>query len=712
MIGLLCMLSWLTAGVTAPSAVATPSATLGGFSFSGAGDGHGVGMSQWGARGYAVNGWSAESILRHYYTGSATARFTSGPLRVWLADVGTQTTFSTSGAIPVTADSNPGGVTVNSAAGQLSITRDGAGLLSLTQAGQPLITSVVGPVVVRVGQAPPSTCSSAGSPLVNLPCVQLAATGRSYGFGSLEFSATASGIRVVERDLSAQQYLYGLAEVPSSWPAEALKAQVVAARSYALHKQLVSGDNRADCSCTVRGTPADQAFGGLSKLAEGSYGPVWQSAVDITAGIVISADGTTPLLALYSASSGGRTESNEDAFGGSPLSYLRSVPDPGDLVPGNPWAAWGFSIPAASMQAYLDADSRTAVGNLSGLEVNGPFTAAGRPEQVRIIGSARTVSVPVWTFTSVINASAPSSQSFPSTLFSLSREPFARSVTGGAFVAAGADAVSPLTVIGSGAGSASEVRVVRSDGSSAGDFSPYSSFGGGVRVAFCIDPTGRPLILTAPGPGGSSDIRLYSLTGMLVAKFQAFPDFYGGAFVACGRVGPGGTDRLVVSADAGGGPAVRTFTFAGVQTGAFYAYDAGFGGGVRVAVGALIANGRQQIVTGTGAGGGNVVQVVDGVETADQRVIPNSRFVASTSGDGVYVGALSDAPLGAVIIGSGDGPHAAEVEVRRLDGTRLLSKQVFANGLWGGGARVSWSPELGVVAGTGSNSWPNVRLVP
>ncbi len=105
------------------------------------------------------------------------------------------------------------------------------------------------------------------------------------------------------------RYLYGLAEVPSSWPSAALEAQVIAARTYALERARTRRADEAGnpCRCNVVGSVADQHYEGWSheRADRQSVGGRWSDAVDRTAGRALTVDGQ-PIMARYSASHGAR----------------------------------------------------------------------------------------------------------------------------------------------------------------------------------------------------------------------------------------------------------------------------------------------------------------------------------------------------------------------------------------------------------------------
>ncbi|WP_274650010.1 SpoIID/LytB domain-containing protein [Paenibacillus humicola] len=139
--------------------------------------------------------------------------------------------------------------------------------------------------------------------------------GRSYR-GQFELSGFNSKLAVIN-ELPFEQYLYSVvgAEMPASWPAEALKAQAVAARSYALFQGF--GFQVAQ----VVDTTISQAYNGI-----GSEQPATTAAVDATKGEVAVADGK-PIEAVFTASAGGATADASEVWG-SDVSYLKSVPSP------------------------------------------------------------------------------------------------------------------------------------------------------------------------------------------------------------------------------------------------------------------------------------------------------------------------------------------------------------------------------------------------
>ncbi|HEY7933170.1 MAG TPA: SpoIID/LytB domain-containing protein [Solirubrobacteraceae bacterium] len=310
----------------APRAPAAGSSVL---QITGAGDGHGVGMSQEGALGFAQHGWSYRSILAHYYTGTSLGQQTPGTqVRVLLSAGRTRASFS--GA------SLAAGHPLNQAA-VYTVTLTGHGV------------TLRGPGVAI--SAPSLSVTGSGS-------LQLRATAEngvvngSYR-GALGFTRSGGGLDVINT-LSLEDYVRGTiaAEMPASWPAAALDAQAVASRTYAITAQ-AGPRGLFDVYTDTR----SQMYRGVAGET-----PATNSAAAATAGTVVTYKGR-PAITFFFASSGGKTENVQDAFGGSAEPWLRGVSDPFD---GGPQHHWSVSMSFASASARLAGLLR---GSFRGIEV-------------------------------------------------------------------------------------------------------------------------------------------------------------------------------------------------------------------------------------------------------------------------------------------------------------------------------------------------------
>ncbi len=282
------------AGATAASARAQVSWVVHGHGF-----GHGVGMSAYGAYGYALHGKGYKFILGHYYPGTALGTI-SGPnvVRVLLSTTSGDVTFSEATSACHT---------------KLEPTRTYEAHLFDNQ------------VVLRTsGGKPLARCGgklrAAGAGVINIG-------GLGRYRGALETVPNESGELNVVNALAVDQYVKGVIpnESPPSWPMAELKAQAVASRSFALTGG-VEGDDYDLYSDT-----RSQVYKGL----ESEY-TTSDEAEEQTAGQVLTYEGKIAET-LFSACSGGKTESMQNVFG-TAVPYLVGVPDPYDsLCPLHEW---------------------------------------------------------------------------------------------------------------------------------------------------------------------------------------------------------------------------------------------------------------------------------------------------------------------------------------------------------------------------------------
>ncbi len=210
------------------------------------------------------------------------------------------------------------------------------------------------------------------------------------------------------------------------------------------------------------------------------------------------------------------------------------------------------------------------------------------------------------------------------------------------------------------------------------NFMAYATnFRGGVNVATGdVTGDGYDDIVTAPGAGGGPDIKVYNgVTGQLVREFLAYEaGFTGGVRVATGDINGDGKADIITGAGTGGGPLVKVFSGStGQLLSMFMAYDPSFRGGVSVSAGDVSGDGRADIVTGAGIGGGPHVKAFDGRSLKEFRSFfaydPSFRggvtvAAGDTNGDG-----KADIITGA---GPGGGPN-----VRVYDGGTMALLQNF-----------------------------------
>jgi stage II sporulation protein D len=335
----------------ASSCYAAPAGSGTLFLFNGHGLGHGVGMSQYGAYGYAENGWSYDQILAHYYPGTSLGQAPLSTIRVLLANG--KKKLSVSSALPFTVADGTG-ATHTLPAG--SVVLDPS--LELAVDGQP-----------PQQLAPPLTFSpGAGGTL---------ALGRSYR-GRIVVDVVDGKLRAIDV-VGIEQYLYGVvpAEMPPSWSPAALEAQAVAARSYAIATRAVAA-------------PFDVYADGRSQLylGVGAEKPSTTAAVDATAGQVLFYDGQVATT-FFSSTSGGQTESAADVWGGQQLPYLVSVPDPYDVI--SPYHDWGpVPVTAQTIRQSLKVPGKV-------VDATTTPNPAGRVAQLSIVsiakGAASTPSI-------------------------------------------------------------------------------------------------------------------------------------------------------------------------------------------------------------------------------------------------------------------------------------------------------------------------------
>jgi SpoIID/LytB domain protein len=364
----------MAAPLAATAAAATP-----GWALHGSGWGHGIGMSQYGAMEMARDGYKAPQILAHYYTGT-----TYNAVRddMWVnvnivygassVSAKSSALLSGGGSFQVTA----GSTVMNGQNGDVVQFSRSGGLVTATCGGCTTRTSLSGSALVLNWDHPPV------APSRTTDRTLMMIGGTQYRDGAAVITPRAAGgLNVVNQVTVHDEYLDYIAESPWSWSVEALKAQAAAARGYVLAKyQALGGNVQSKCNCHVFDTTVDQVYGGYSTVQSNGnalYWKNWKNAVHATGASntttgYVAKYGANIIQAFFSSSSGGRTENNEDVWGGTPLPYLRGVADPWSLRSSNPNAHWKQTTSGPSMAgvfglsdvARLDLRNRTANGGV------------------------------------------------------------------------------------------------------------------------------------------------------------------------------------------------------------------------------------------------------------------------------------------------------------------------------------------------------------
>jgi stage II sporulation protein D len=314
------LLTFLLVLATAPSAHAAKTVVV-----RGAGFGHGIGMSQYGAYGFAQQGFDYGRILRHYYRGTTLGRAPSRNVRVLLQASDRFVRFRG-------ATRGPDGRALSPST-TYKATRARGGKVKLTGGGERIGTflaplRVTGRVLRLLG------------PAIN---------GVRSGLyrGGLELHPGAAGGVTAVNSLPIDPYVQGVVagEVPSGWDDAALRAQAVAARTYALATRKVGG-------------VFDQYPDTRSQVYRGVKGETSRTnaAVSGTAGEVVTYEGD-PAVTYFFSTSGGKTENVELSFLGSePKPWLKSVEDPYDDI--SPKHRWRFRFTPRRLGARLGAPGR------------------------------------------------------------------------------------------------------------------------------------------------------------------------------------------------------------------------------------------------------------------------------------------------------------------------------------------------------------------
>ena len=323
------------------------------FSFQGSGYGHGVGLSQMGARSMALAGESSEQILKYFYKDiTIEPKDDSKILRVNIGHLLSRAKISS---------------TLKGS--QLQVIQGDAGsesAIPLFSLADSVSFSIIGSTVSprlsngKTSQVLPRskvfTVRWSGTRYLEGPATVIALNhsglSQRFRYGQIQVKAIKSSagyrIEITNSVRLADEYLWGVSEMPSFWPVAALEAQAIASRTYALSK---AGIYRSVCDCDLYGEISDQTFLGYAKEIEKKYGVVWKEVVTRTTGLTITQAGL-PITAYFFSSSGGKTELAVNAWG-SAKAYTQIVDDPGslDLTLNPRFVLWSREVPQSVIAA-------------------------------------------------------------------------------------------------------------------------------------------------------------------------------------------------------------------------------------------------------------------------------------------------------------------------------------------------------------------------
>ena len=366
------------------------------FRLTGGGWGHGAGMSQYGAQGAARLGCDAQTILGVYFPGvSVEAAPVPSSVIVGLhSEAQIVNVEAVEGALPweLCVPNDEGGKDCT----QLEAVQPQGTTWTVTVTPAGSYELHHGATLVWAGGDRFSDLRA----LLTLPdgptrIIRLPFTEHRYKWGMLTFDAVTGpeAMFVTLVVTPFERYLRGIGEVPSSWPTQALRAQVIAARSYALARIHQLGI-RTECRCHLYATVRDQHYTGYDQEADdASVGGGWVAAVDATAGVSMRYGGE-PAEAFYNSSNGGQSESGYFVFG-TDVAYLPPVDDSRwDRASDNPNRTWTATFTADQVGAAA------GVGRATGWSLPEPRGAGGRvgdPARgaggVRITGTTGTVTM-------------------------------------------------------------------------------------------------------------------------------------------------------------------------------------------------------------------------------------------------------------------------------------------------------------------------------
>ena len=326
------------------------------YTLTGHGWGHGIGMSQYGALGYALHGYSYGQILTHYFSHTRLAPVSQGVSERVLMESG-RTAVDVASAGQITIVDEATGAKTSIPAGEYRVrygTTPGKLQVASRVSGATVVPQLTGPVRVL-----PTT-----DPLRLDDATGMGWSGDHWNGWFRVIPDSARKRLDCVNVVPMEHYLRGVvpAEVPSSWPTAALRTQAVASRSYAYATRNPGGE-----------------YDAFSDTRSQAYSPIEHEATSTDAAVrdtryrVVWYGGSIATT-FFSSSSGGRTSSEQASWGSSSGEpYLVPVSDPFDRAMGrNPNHTWapraytatglarlfGYTSPVGSIDETIDPASR------------------------------------------------------------------------------------------------------------------------------------------------------------------------------------------------------------------------------------------------------------------------------------------------------------------------------------------------------------------
>jgi peptidoglycan hydrolase-like amidase len=366
----------------------------------GKGWGHGIGLSQWGAQGWAEGATgvrlNGEQIVQHYFPmASIGTQPETKPFRVLIS-------YPSTGCVGRTIWNS---AQMSSAGGMRLVNDADPSVVYLeTAPNQPVRFGVyAGTVLVAVDVWSGRTVFAGEKDSLTLVPKQwwdpiaVREKGLEYR-GNILVQVRDQGLLRVVNYVNSDDYMKGAlpGEMPSRWEMEALRAQAITARTYVAWRQATAGDRTWDVLDDI----ADQCYGGHSFES-----PRTTAAVELTKAMILTYAGQ-PIRALYSSANGGITENvgcliEAEKVGGTwqcadGWPYLSVVPDPAEALAydsfgHSPYLNWVRSFSAATVRREIINDYGIDIGDFVALGFN--LSPGGRPISVRVQGTRTSVEL-------------------------------------------------------------------------------------------------------------------------------------------------------------------------------------------------------------------------------------------------------------------------------------------------------------------------------